>query len=60
MSFRMQMDGHDARDIGWEPDTVREKYGSQAGEARVANNCLVARRLAEGGVRFISLSLGMG
>jgi len=55
MSFRMQMDATDAMDIRREPETVREKYGSQAGEASFANNCLVARRLAERGVRFIQL-----
>jgi hypothetical protein len=55
MSFRMQMDATDAMDIRREPEPVRAKYGAQLGEASFANNCLVARRLAERGVRFIQL-----
>jgi hypothetical protein len=55
MSFRMQMDATDAMDIHQEPETVRAKYGSKIGESSFANNCLVARRLAERGVRFIQL-----
>jgi hypothetical protein len=55
MSFRMQMDATDAMDIGKEPETVRAKYASKLGESSFANNCLVARRLAERGVRFIQL-----
>src|SRR5258706_1033238 len=39
MSFRMQMDATDAMDIRKEPETVRERYGSQAGEASFAHNC---------------------
>ena len=55
MSFRMQMDATDAMDIRKEPDAVRARYGSKLGESSFANNCLVARRLAERGVRFIQL-----
>jgi hypothetical protein len=55
MSFRMQMDATDAMDIRKEPESVRANYGSHLGEASFANNCLVARRLAERGVRFIQL-----
>ena len=55
MSFRMQMDATDAMDIHKEPESVRTKYGSKIGESSFANNCLVARRLAERGVRFIQL-----
>jgi hypothetical protein len=55
MSFRMQMDATDAMDIHKEPETVRAKYGSKIGESSFANNCLVSRRLAERGVRFIQL-----
>ena len=55
MSFRMQMDATDAMDIRKEPDSVRASYGSKLGESSFANNCLVARRLAERGVRFIQL-----
>jgi uncharacterized protein DUF1501 len=55
MAFRMQMDATDAMDIHKEPDSVRAMYGSKPGESSFANNCLVARRLAERGVRFIQL-----
>lgn len=55
MSFRMQMDATDAMDIRKEPESVRVSYGSKLGESSFANNCLVARRLAERGVRFIQL-----
>ena len=55
MAFRMQLDATDAMDIRKEPDAVHARYGSKPGEASFANNCLVARRLAERGVRFIQL-----
>jgi uncharacterized protein (DUF1501 family) len=55
MSFRMQLEATDAMDIRKEPDMVRASYGSKPGESSFANNCLVARRLAERGVRFIQL-----
>jgi hypothetical protein len=55
MAFRMQMDATDAMDIRKEPASVLAQYGSKPGEASFANNCLVARRLAERGVRFIQL-----
>src|SRR5499433_1600957 len=55
MAFRMQMDATDAMDIRREPASVHAQYGSKPGAASFANNCLVARRLAERGVRFIQL-----
>ena len=55
MAFRMQMDATDAMDISKEPEPVRAKYGCKPVGAEFANNCLVARRLAERGVRFIQL-----
>jgi hypothetical protein len=55
MAFRMQMDATDAMDINKEPDSVRARYGCKPTGAEFANNCLVARRLAERGVRFIQL-----
>jgi hypothetical protein len=54
-AFRMQVDATDAMDIAREPETVRSRYGAEPGKASFANNCLVARRLAERGVRFIQL-----
>jgi len=55
MAFRMQMEATDAMDIRKEPVSVLAQYGAKPGEASFANNCLVARRLAERGVRFIQL-----
>jgi hypothetical protein len=55
LSFRMQMEATDAMDIRKEPESVRARYGSKLDKASFANNCLVARRLAERGVRFIQL-----
>jgi len=55
MAFRMQLEASDAMDIHREPQAVLERYGAQPGKTSYANNCLVARRLAERGVRFIQL-----
>ncbi|RZL05410.1 MAG: DUF1501 domain-containing protein, partial [Rubrivivax sp.] len=55
MAFRMQLEASDAMDIRREPQGVLERYGAQPGKTSYANNCLVARRLAERGVRFIQL-----
>jgi uncharacterized protein (DUF1501 family) len=42
-------------DISREPAAVLEEYGAQPGQASFANNCLLARRLVEQGVRFVHL-----
>jgi hypothetical protein len=55
LAFRMQMDATDAMDIQREPESVRARYGCKPVGSDFANNCLVARRLAERGVRFIQL-----
>ena len=55
MAFRMQLEASDAMDITREPESVRARYGAEPGKTSFANNCLVARRLAERGVRFIQL-----
>src|SRR5579863_3509914 len=55
MGFRKQTEATDAMDIRREPASVLAKYGSKPGESSFANNCVVARRLAERGVRFIQL-----
>ena len=55
MAYRMQLDASDAMDIQRESTTVQALYGATPGKASFANNCLVARRLAERGVRFIQL-----
>jgi hypothetical protein len=42
-------------DIAQEPKEILELYGAEPGKSSFANNCLLARRLAERGVRFIQL-----
>ena len=55
LAFRMQVNATDAMDLRREPPRVHESYGTKPGEESFANNCLLARRLAERGVRFIQL-----
>ena len=55
MAFRMQIHANEAFDIRKEPDYIHKLYGTQVGEESFANNCLLARRLAERGTRFIQL-----
>jgi hypothetical protein len=55
LAFRMQATATDAFDISQEPASIHELYGTQPGKESFANNCLLARRLAERGVRFIQL-----
>jgi hypothetical protein len=55
MAFRMQIAVPEVMDISREPRHVLEMYGAQPGGASFANNCLLARRLVEQGVRFVQL-----
>ncbi|MGJ8641657.1 MAG: DUF1501 domain-containing protein [Opitutaceae bacterium] len=55
MAFRMQTSVPDAMDISDEPKHVHELYGSKPGGSSFANNCLLARKLVEKGVRFVQL-----
>ncbi|MBT4223771.1 MAG: DUF1501 domain-containing protein, partial [Opitutae bacterium] len=55
MAFRMQTSVPDLMDISKEPKHVLEMYGAKPGDGTYASNCLLARRLAERGVRFIHL-----
>ena len=55
LAFRMQMSVPEVMDMTREPKHILEAYGAVPGEASFANNCLLARRLAEQGVRFIQL-----
>ena len=55
MAFRMQLAATDAFNLSSEPQEVHDLYGTQPGRESFANNCLLARRLAERGVRFIQL-----
>lgn len=55
LAFRMQASVPEAMDISRESPETLGMYGAAPGETRFANNCLLARRLAERGVRFIQL-----
>ena len=56
MSFRMQMSVPEATDISNEPKTILDLYGPECQTpGKFAANCLLARRLAERGVRFVQL-----
>ena len=55
MAFRMQASVPDLMDMSKEPQNVLDMYGAKPGDGSFASNCLLARRLAERGVRFIQL-----
>jgi len=55
LAFRMQTAVPEVMDITREPRNVIDAYGAQPGAASFANNCLLARRLIERGVRFVQL-----
>ncbi|MEO8427600.1 MAG: DUF1501 domain-containing protein, partial [Verrucomicrobiota bacterium] len=55
LAYRMQTSVPDVMDISKEPAHIQERYGTTPGRASFANNCLLARRLVERGVRFVQL-----
>ncbi|MCC7375983.1 MAG: DUF1501 domain-containing protein [Verrucomicrobiales bacterium] len=55
LAYRMQASVPEVMDIAREPQRVLETYGAKPGEASFANNCLLARRLVEKGVRYVQL-----
>jgi hypothetical protein len=55
LAFRMQVSVPQVMDISREPQHVLDAYGAKPGESSLANNCLLARRLVEQGVRFVQL-----
>ena len=55
MAFRMQEHAPEVMDISREPESIRKMYGAEPGKDSFANNCLLARRLVERGVRFVEL-----
>ena len=55
LAFRMQASVPDLVDLADEPESTFELYGTKGGDGSFAANCLLARRLAERGVRFIQL-----
>jgi hypothetical protein len=55
MAFKMQISVPEVMDISKEPEYIHAMYGSEVGKASFANNCLLARKLVEKGVRFVQL-----
>jgi len=55
MAFKMQTSVPDLMDVSKEPKEVLGLYGCKSGDGSFGSNCLLARRLAERGVRFIQL-----
>jgi hypothetical protein len=55
MAFRMQIEVPEVMNINDEPEHIHELYGTKPGEESFANNCLLARKLVEKGVRVVQL-----
>ncbi len=55
LAFRMQDRVPELADLAQEPPEVHALYGTSPGANSFANNCLLARRLVERGVRFVQL-----
>jgi hypothetical protein len=55
MAYRMQTSAPELMDIAKESKETLKMYGAEAGKPSFANNCLLARRLLERGVRFVQL-----
>jgi hypothetical protein len=55
MAYRMQTSAPELIDLSKESKETLELYGAEPGKASYANNCLLARRLVERGVRFVQL-----
>src|SRR5438876_909188 len=55
MAFRMQASAPELMDLSQEPQDVLDMYGAEPGKSSFANNCLLARRMVERGVRYIQI-----
>ena len=55
MAYKMQSSVPDLMDTSGETEATHALYGTAPGKAGFANNCLLARRLVERGVRFVQL-----
>lgn len=55
MAFRMQTSVPELMDLSDEPQYIKDMYGTEGADGSFAANCLLARRMAERGVRFIQL-----
>jgi hypothetical protein len=55
LAYRMQTSVPELMDISKESETTHRMYGTEPGKSSFGNNCLLARRLVERGVRFVQL-----
>lgn len=55
LAYRMQIEAPKVMDISSESKETQAMYGAEPGKSSLANNCLLARRLVENGVRFVQL-----
>ena len=55
MAFRMQTSAPELMDLTREPKHILDMYGAEPGKPSFANDCLLARRLSERGVRFVQI-----
>lgn len=55
MAYRMQTSVPELMELKEEPEHIHKMYGTQPGKTSFANNCLLARRMVERGVRFVQL-----
>lgn len=55
MAYRMQIEVPEVMNINDEPEYIHELYGTKPGQEAFSNNCLLARKLVEKGVRFVQL-----
>jgi hypothetical protein len=55
MAYRMQSSAPELIDLSGETAATLKSYGAEPGKPSFANNCLLARRLVERGVRFVQL-----
>ncbi len=55
MAYKMQISVPEVMDINQEPADIHAMYGTEPGKSSFANNCLLARRLVEKGVRYVQL-----
>lgn len=58
LAYRMQSSAPELMDIKSEPEHILDMYGVEPGKPSYASNCLLARRMLERGVRFVSVYHG--
>ena len=56
MAYKMQISVPGLTDISTEPKYIQEMYGTEPGKNTFSNNCLLARRLVEHGVPFVTVN----